>query len=127
LIKYKKKTYKNERRREIARKYSNMLSESFTVPQERKDSYHVYHLYTLRHPERNRIVEELKRRDIDARVYYTYLLHELRNAQHLPTPNAEKFREEVFSIPVHPYLTDEEVEYIAESLLSAVSSGKIIS
>ncbi len=118
---------RNERRREIARRYTRAFSKHFGVPLEREDSYHVYHLYTLTHPERDRIVEELKSRGIDARVYYDYLLHELRNSEHLPTPKAESFRREVFSIPVHPYLSDEEVELIVESVLSTVSSGNIVS
>jgi dTDP-4-amino-4,6-dideoxygalactose transaminase len=117
---------RNERRRETARKYSEAFSEHFSIPEEREGSYHVYHLYTMRHPERDRIVKELKDKGIDARVYYDYLLHELRNSEHLPTPRAERFRREVFSIPVHPYLKDEEVDYIVESILSLVSSGKIV-
>ncbi|RLJ70076.1 dTDP-4-amino-4,6-dideoxygalactose transaminase [Hydrogenivirga caldilitoris] len=117
---------RNERRRAIAKKYTELLSEHFKTPKERPHSYHVYHLYTLMHPERERVVEELGNREIDARVYYTYLLHELRNAEHLPTPNAERFRREVFSIPVHPYLKDQEVELIIGTLLNSVSSGKIV-
>ncbi len=126
-LQLRKLSQRNERRREIARRYSSAINGSFAIPAERDDSYHVYHLYTLRHPERDRVVEELKRREIDARVYYTYLLHELRSAEHLPTPTAERFRREVFSVPVHPFLTDEQVEYVADALISTVSSGKIIS
>ncbi|HHJ63543.1 MAG TPA: DegT/DnrJ/EryC1/StrS family aminotransferase [Aquifex aeolicus] len=126
-LQLRKLPHRNERRREIATRYSAAMEGSFAVPPEREGSYHVYHLYTLRHPERDRIVDELKKRGIDARVYYTYLLHELRGADHLPTPTAEKFRREVFSIPVHPHLTEDQIEYIAESLVSTVSSGKIVS
>ncbi len=126
-IQLRKLHERNERRRETARKYSEALKEFFDVPREREGSYHVYHLYTLRHPERDRIIEVLRDKGIDARVYYTYLLHELRDSEHLPTPRAEKFRREVFSIPVHPFLTDEQVEFILDSVLSSVSSGKIVS
>ena len=125
-IQLRKLKEKNERRREIASRYTSAFSEDFTTPLEREDSLHVYHLYTLMHPERDRLIEELKESGIDARVYYNYLLHELRNSEHLPTPNAERFRKEVFSIPVHPYLKEEEVELIIGTLLRAVSSGKII-
>ena len=118
---------RNERRRRIASAYTKAFGEHFLVPAEREGSKHVYHLYTLRHPERDRIVEDLRSAGIDARVYYPYLLHELRDSPHLPTPRAERFRREVFSIPVHPYLTDEEVSYIVDSLTEIVSSGKIIS
>jgi len=117
---------RNSRRREIASRYTSAFSESFVTPAERENSLHVYHLYTLMHPERDRLINELKEKGIDGRVYYSYLLHELRDSEHLPTPNAERFREEVFSIPVHPYLKDEDVELITGTLLRAVSSGKIV-
>ena len=114
----------NQRRRQIASYYAQHLNGAFSHPEERAKAFHVYHLYTLRHPERDRIIEELKAKGIDARVYYPYLLHELRGAESLPTPRAEAFRREVFSIPVHPYLTDGQVEFIVESLLSAVRSAQ---
>lgn len=119
-VQLKKVENNNRKRREIALRYKQSLNGIFTHPEEREGAYHVYHLYTLRHPERDRIVEGLKEKGIDARVYYPYLLHELRGAQHLPTPRAESFKREVFSIPVHPYLTEEEVNFVIDSLLSLV-------
>ncbi|WP_333785013.1 DegT/DnrJ/EryC1/StrS family aminotransferase [Thermocrinis sp.] len=107
---------RNRRRREIAKRYSESINSNFIHPSEREGAYHVYHLYTLRHKERNRIISLLKENGIDARVYYSYLLNELRGAEHLPLTNAERFKKEVFSIPVHPYLTEEEVEKIIHSL-----------
>ncbi|WP_461829958.1 DegT/DnrJ/EryC1/StrS family aminotransferase, partial [Aquifex sp.] len=112
---------RNERRRNIAHIYNDNFKENFIIPEEREYAYHVYHLYTLRHPDRDEIIKYLRSKGIDARVYYTYLLHELRNTEHLPTPNAERFKKEVLSIPVHPFLTEEEVLYIVESLKEVVS------
>ncbi len=116
LVQLKHLDRRNERRREIAQTYSRALSELYQTPKERDGSYHVYHLYTLRHPERDRIVQALKEAGIDARVYYTYLLNELRNAEYISVERARRFKREVFSIPVHPYLTDDEVSYVVERL-----------
>ncbi|MCS7171749.1 MAG: DegT/DnrJ/EryC1/StrS family aminotransferase [Aquificaceae bacterium] len=116
----KKLEANNLRRREIASKYMQSLNGGFIHPSEREGAYHVYHLYTLRHPQRDLILERLKARGIDGRVYYPYLLNEIRGAESLPLPKAERFRREVFSVPVHPYLTDKEVDFIVEVLLSAV-------
>ena len=115
-IQLRKLKERNERRRNIAKVYTENLKDLYEVPKEREKAYHVYHLYTLRDKNRNEIVKKLRERGIDARIYYTYLLHELRKSEHLPTPNAKKFREEVFSIPVHPFLKEDEVLYIVESL-----------
>lgn len=112
----------NALRRKNACLYSQALSGAFITPKERASAYHVYHLYTLRHPQRDRIVEELRAKGIEARVYYSYTLHELRGAEHLPTPNADRFKREVFSLPVHPYLTEEDINFIADALLEAVGS-----
>ncbi|SHK15869.1 DegT/DnrJ/EryC1/StrS family aminotransferase [Thermocrinis minervae] len=111
---------RNKARRAWAQIYNQAFKNHFAVPTEREGAYHVYHLYTLRHPERDKIIQDLKRAGIDSRVYYTYLLSELRNAEHLPLDRAEKFRREVFSIPVHPYLTEEQVDYIIQSVLATV-------
>ncbi|MDQ7039097.1 MAG: DegT/DnrJ/EryC1/StrS family aminotransferase [Aquificota bacterium] len=126
-IQLRKLDERNSRRRSIAEFYTRSFSDYFDVPLERDNSLHVYHLYTLRHAERDRIVEELRSSGVDARVYYPYLLHEIRGSEHLPTPRAETFRKEVFSIPVHPYLTEEEISFVVETLTEIVSSGKIIS
>ncbi len=115
----------NRRRREIAKKYNEGFKEVAIIPPVREGSIHVYHLYTLRHPERDMIIQHLRDSGIDARVYYSYLLHEIRECDHLPTNTAERFREEVFSIPVHPALTDEEIDYVRERVLEVISSGKI--
>ncbi|MFN3946861.1 MAG: DegT/DnrJ/EryC1/StrS family aminotransferase [Aquificaceae bacterium] len=119
-VQLKKLEENNKKRREIAQKYRQYLNGGFVHPEEREGAYHVYHLYTLRHPDRDQIVAYLRERGIDARVYYPYLLHQLRGAEHLPTPRAEKFKQEVFSIPVHPYLTEEDTNTIIESLLASV-------
>jgi len=115
-LQLKKLRERNERRRNIAKVYTENLVDSYIVPKERREAYHVYHLYTLRHKNRDEIIKKLRERGIDARVYYNYLLHELRYANGLPTPKAQQFKKEVFSIPVHPFLKEEEVIYIINSL-----------
>jgi dTDP-4-amino-4,6-dideoxygalactose transaminase len=108
----------NRRRREIARRYNEAFKELFELQRER--GYHVYHVYSLRHPKRDYIVKELSDRGVATKVYYPYLLHELRNTEHFPTPNAEKYREELFALPIYPSLTDEEVEFVIENILEVV-------
>ncbi|MCX8059758.1 MAG: DegT/DnrJ/EryC1/StrS family aminotransferase, partial [Aquificaceae bacterium] len=60
----------NLRRREIALHYMQALNGGFLHPKERRGAFHVYHLYTLRHPQRETILQTLKAKSIDARVYY---------------------------------------------------------
>ncbi|MCS7083625.1 MAG: DegT/DnrJ/EryC1/StrS family aminotransferase [Aquificaceae bacterium] len=111
---------RNLRRRLNAQYYREALGKDFIHPKERALSTHSYHLYTLRHPERDKIVDSLKNAGVDARIYYPYLLNELRNSKHTPLPNAQRYRSEVFSIPVHSQLSDSQREFVASSLLQAV-------
>ncbi len=106
------------KRREIAKRYNESFKDTFDLQKER--GYHVYHVYSLRHKERDRIVKELSDRGIATKVYYPYLLHELRETEHFPTPFAERVREEIFALPIYPLLTDEEVSYIVSNLLEVV-------
>ncbi len=104
----------NEKRIKNVEFYNKHLSDELIKPKKRENSVHVYHLYTLRHKNRDRIIEALKKENIDARVYYTYTLASLRNAIHLPLDNANQYIKEFFSIPVHPYLSQENLEKIVD-------------
>ncbi len=106
------------RRRAIAKKYSENFKGLFGFQRER--GYHVYHVYSLRHSQRDLIIRELQDRGISTKVYYSYLLHELRGAEHFPTPFAEKLKNELFALPMYPSLTDKEVNYVIQNLLEVV-------
>ena len=108
----------NRRRRAIAKRYTERLKGFFELQRER--GYHVYHVYSLRHPKRDYIIRALQDRGVSTKVYYSYLLHELRNTEHFSTPNAERFRDELFALPIYPSLTDGEVEYVISSLLEVL-------
>jgi len=112
----------NEKRRRIAKLYNEEFKNlpALTIPQEAPDRKHVYHIYTLRHPKRDQIVEKLIEEGIGARVYYEYTLHQLRNAEHLNCEFAEICSKEVFAIPVFPSLKDEEIDFIIDKVKKAV-------
>ena len=114
----------NDRRRKIAQLYTKEFKDlpGLKVPEEFEGRKHVYHIYTLRHPDRNRIVEELISKGIGARVYYEYTLHQLRNAQHVDCSFAEDLTKEIFAIPVYPSLKDSEVEFIVETVKKVVQN-----
>ncbi|MGC9188227.1 MAG: DegT/DnrJ/EryC1/StrS family aminotransferase [Sulfurihydrogenibium sp.] len=112
----------NEKRRRIAKLYNEEFKDlpGLIIPQELPDRKHVFHIYALRHPQRNKIVERLIEKGIGARVYYDYTLHQLRNAEHLPCNLGELYSKELFAIPVHPSLTDSEIDYIIDTVKKVV-------
>lgn len=112
----------NEKRRKIAMIYNREFENlpGLVLPKEYPDRKHVFHIYALRHPKRNQIIENLIQKGIGARVYYDYTLHQLRNAEHLPCEFGELAKDQLFAIPIHASLTDSEVEYIVDTVKEVI-------
>ena len=110
----------NERRRHNAEYLSQRLRGVIT-PIEREGCRHVYHQYTVRVPRRrDALLEHLRQRGIGAQVYYPMPIHHQPVYRKLgyeaSLPMAEQLSKEVLSLPVHPSLTQDELERIVESV-----------
>ena len=110
-------------RNRMAKIYSEELKNSYHVPEIPQDSVSVWAQYTLQSNKRDRIISFLKENNIPAMIYYPKPMHE-QPAYKEFTLNKDlnestKLSESVFSIPIHPYLTDLEIEYIIENLKKA--------
>ena len=118
----KKLDKNNERRREIAHIYNKEFENlpGLITPKEYPERKHVYHIYALRHPKRDEIVEQLIQKGIGARVYYDYTLHQLRNAEHLECEFSELLTKEIFAIPIFPALKDNEIDFIIENVKDVI-------
>jgi dTDP-4-amino-4,6-dideoxygalactose transaminase len=72
--------------------------------------------------ERNRILEELKKQGIDAEAYYVNPVHRMpfyrENYGSAKLPETDKASKQVFSLPIHPAVTAEQVDFIGKTLLS---------
>ena len=114
----------NEKRRKIADLYNREFENlpGLEIPKEFEGRKHVYHIYALRHPKRDEIVEKLVEEGIGARIYYEYTLHQLRNVEHLNCSFSEQLTKEIFAIPVHPALTEEEIDYIISTVKKVVKN-----
>lgn len=82
---------------------------------------HVYHQYTIRVPgDRDRAVDLLAERGVQARVYYPLPIHkqplyqQLGFTDHLP--HAERASHHVLSLPVHPSITEAERAQVATAV-----------
>ncbi|RJS76526.1 DegT/DnrJ/EryC1/StrS aminotransferase family protein, partial [Candidatus Bathyarchaeota archaeon] len=70
--------------------------------------------------ERDEIVEKLRQKGIDAQVYYKCPIHLMPYYSKFGKynlPETEKAAVQVFSLPVHPGVTDEQADYISETVL----------
>jgi dTDP-4-amino-4,6-dideoxygalactose transaminase len=121
----------NERRRSVAGRYDAAFAESdlvaplATVPGAR----HVHHQYTVRvrgPVGRDAVRDELARRGIGAAIHYPVPVHLQAAARPWgfgpgDLPVAEALAREVLCLPVHPFLTDAEVDTVAGAVLDAAS------
>jgi perosamine synthetase len=115
------------KRRENAKRLTAILrkADRLQVPKEPKGYKHSWYLYTVRfkdakRKERDRIVEELRRKGIGAGVYYVNPVHLMpyyRNLGKHRLPETEKASKQVFSLPVHPSVTAEQIGFIGETVL----------
>ena len=94
-----------------------------------ENAVHVYHQYTVRVPEdRDGFVRAMNtEHNIGTGVYYPIPNHRLKSLERyaggLELPETERAAREVVSLPVHPTLTDVELERIVAAVNSIVGAG----
>lgn len=114
----------NKKRREIAREYNKKLDgigDLILPPKENSRIKPVYHLYVVRTKYRDALKEYLEKKGIECGIHYPLPVHlqppyRKMGFKEGMFPNAEKWAKEVLSIPMHPNLTREEIEYIVGSI-----------
>lgn len=113
-----------EKRRKSAYLYNQYLASLDVVtPEEIEEVRSVYHLYVVRVPadRRGELQEYLKSRGISTGIHYPIALPYLQAyayLKHAETdfPEAFKASQEILSLPMFPELTEDEIEYVADSV-----------
>lgn len=125
----------NEKRRYNAKIYNESIEDysKLLLPLEHSDLYHTYHQYVIqvidskinghniaKHISREKIINYLNSRGIGTAIHYSLPLHKqpvYANVHGGIKLNvSERLSNSVFSIPVHPLVTEDEVNYIAKSI-----------
>jgi dTDP-4-amino-4,6-dideoxygalactose transaminase len=108
----------DDRRRAIAARYDVLLRDSgVVIPVEREWAKHVYHMYVIRVEQRDKLASYLKEKGIETGIHYPVPVHRqpcLMSDVRLPI--TEKYVDEVLSLPMHPQLSDEQVDYVASEV-----------
>ena len=121
-VKIKKINAWNKMRKSNAMKYNSLLGEQVVKPFEDENNKHVYHQYTILTEKRDELQKFLKFKGIDTMIYYPLPLHlnECYNGLNYKQgdlPISESLPGKVLSLPIHPYLTNEQIEFVANSLV----------
>jgi len=108
----------HERRQNAMRLYDGLQDCSFSLPREAPRTTHAYHQFTIRSERRDELKNHLDEFGIDTGVYYPIPVHEQpAYAEHsVSAPAAERASDEVLSIPVHPQLSDDELNAVITAL-----------
>ena len=87
-------------------------------PAVRPGAVHVYHQYTVRSADRDRLQLQLDGAGVESRVYYPTPVHRLAPYAALKAdlPETDRAAAEVLSLPVGPHLSDDEVAAVAGAL-----------
>ncbi|MFM2114979.1 MAG: hypothetical protein RI908_720 [Actinomycetota bacterium] len=108
---------------------ANFLSANIkgvVVPPVAAGAVHVYHQYTIRvvDHDRDAFAEELTRRGVGCGVYYPTPIHRLPSfGLSLDLPVTEEVARQCLSLPVHPSLTQGDLETIVETVNAVASAG----
>ena len=110
-----KKELKNRSR--VADQYNSELSKIFQVPVIKSNRSSAWAQYTLRTNNRDALQIKLKENGIPSAVFYPIPLHLQECFQYLnykqnEFPVCEIASNEVLSLPMNPFLTDDEIDYI---------------
>ncbi|MFI4938321.1 MAG: DegT/DnrJ/EryC1/StrS family aminotransferase [Candidatus Berkiellales bacterium] len=117
-----------QRRIEVAAYYSKSLKNVVSVPGYPAEYTHAFGLYTIlcQQEQRDHLMKELQANDIPTNVYYRKPLHLQPAYEHFPRASqslsqAEDISKRVLSLPMHPYLTNDQLEYITYWVKNALN------
>lgn len=115
------------RRRAAADRYNELLKGLEVVtPYEAEDVKHVYRAYAILVDNRDELRRQLAERGVATLIYYIPILHLQPAYDHLGLkagdfPVAETISERTLCLPMFPEITDEQMEYVVESLADCLA------
>jgi dTDP-4-amino-4,6-dideoxygalactose transaminase len=117
-----------ERRRELAALYREALAGlELVLPEELPGRRHVFHLYVVRAPERERLRERLAERGVETLVHYprpVQLQPAYRRLARDGLETSERLCTEVVSLPLYPELSDGEAEHVATATRAVLGGAE---
>jgi UDP-2-acetamido-2-deoxy-ribo-hexuluronate aminotransferase len=119
-LKYYKKDL--ELRQKVAEKYTKLLqNKDVVLPYIEKNNTSAWAQYSIRVKNRDNLQQKLKESGIPTAVHYPMPLHLQECFKYLYYKQsdfsiAEKITNEIISLPMNPYVTDKEIEYVVENL-----------
>lgn len=108
----------NKKRIANANLYNDLLQnvEGLIIPTVPEGYTHVYHQYTVRVPKRDALAKELSKNQIGYGIHYKIPIHmqeAYKEMGNISLEMTEKLSNEVISLPVQPFLSEEQIRFVA--------------
>jgi dTDP-4-amino-4,6-dideoxygalactose transaminase len=111
----------NSHKRSLAGIYNERLKDTFIKPTTHPDYFDVYHIYNIRHPERDKLREYLLNNGIKTDVHYPVSPHKQKAMKDIFTgdyPVSEEIHNTTISLPVSYYHTHDQIHQVVDVLNS---------
>jgi UDP-2-acetamido-2-deoxy-ribo-hexuluronate aminotransferase len=110
-------------RQQVSQSYTNVLHNILQTPVIKSNRSSAWAQYTVKIDNRDDMQIKLKNSSIPTAVHYPMPLHLQECFQYLKYrqgdfPIAEKASQEVLSLPINSFLTDQEIQYICQTIAS---------
>lgn len=112
----------NAARRRHADEYRARLKDlPVKLPAVAPGNEHVYHLFVIRHPRRDALLDFLQEKGVSCVIHYPIPVHLQKAYRHLGCaegsfPVAERAAREIVSLPMFPELTEEQIGYVCHGI-----------
>ena len=104
LIKLKRLGAINNHKQKLAQLYFKNLKKDFILPQQHPDYYDTFHIFAIRHPERDKLKKYLLNSDIKAEIHYPIPPHKQKAVQGILNgrnyPISEEIHSTILSLPI---------------------------
>jgi dTDP-4-amino-4,6-dideoxygalactose transaminase len=108
----------NSRRRDIARRYSEVLaSVNIQLPFVPEWALPVWHLYVIRTQARDELMVHLDKHGVGTMIHYPIPPHRQKCYEELefvPLSSTEMLSREILSLPMYPTISEEQVDYVVD-------------
>ncbi len=108
----------NEHKRALAALYLQGLKDDFIKPVVEHDYFDVYHIFNIRHPQRDALKEHLLQHDIKTEIHYPVPPNKQKAMQGILdkqlTPISEEIHQTTLSLPISYFHTPSDVQQVIE-------------
>ena len=118
----------NERRAAVSLRYMQALScKSITLPSVSNGTIPAWHLFVIRHPRRDQLLQTLTSTGVGTLIHYPIPPH-LQAAYQSSGwtkgafPIAEQMANEVLSLPMSPHITMSQVDHVCQAVIELIDS-----